>query len=362
MVGMYGYAQWNRESLYEEVWKNPVSKVAETYGISDVALAKVCRKLKIPMPGRGYWAKKTAGYTVKTLPLPSFKNAPVLYRPQRTRPPKPSNDSSDPELAKIAEVEAENPPVPESDHPLIERSRQELQRGKCDGYGRLVWSPNKRCADINVSPELLDRALSVMNTLIFALEVDDLEVSVTTESTSVVIFGQTVRFGIEEDLQLKERQTLPSYGGTKSVNIYERSGRLAFRVWSTGTGARAHWGDGKSKRLEQLVPKCLGGIYRHGRANRIEAERRNAQEAEWARQRLEWEENERKQREEQKRFENLEQCVSGWKKAQGIREFIQAYEQACQKKGESTSPDTEHGKWMEWARRKADWLDPLTKL
>jgi len=119
-VSMYRYAQWNRESLYGEVWKNAVSKVSETYGISDVALAKVCRKLKIPMPGRGYWAKKSAGHAVKTLPLPSFKNAPVLFRPERTKHPKPSNDSSDPELAKIAAVEAEHPPIPAAEHPFKE--------------------------------------------------------------------------------------------------------------------------------------------------------------------------------------------------------------------------------------------------
>lgn len=52
------YQIWNREELYEEVWSAPVRKVAKKYGISDVGLAKVCRKLSIPLPGRGYWTKK----------------------------------------------------------------------------------------------------------------------------------------------------------------------------------------------------------------------------------------------------------------------------------------------------------------
>jgi len=38
-------ATWNREELYEKVWNNPVIKVAEESGVSDVAIAKVCRKL-----------------------------------------------------------------------------------------------------------------------------------------------------------------------------------------------------------------------------------------------------------------------------------------------------------------------------
>jgi beta-xylosidase len=33
-------------------------KVAEEYGVSGAAIAKVCRKLEVPVPGRGYWAKK----------------------------------------------------------------------------------------------------------------------------------------------------------------------------------------------------------------------------------------------------------------------------------------------------------------
>jgi hypothetical protein len=34
--------------------------LAEKYGISDVGLAKNCRKLSIPLPGRGYWAKMSS--------------------------------------------------------------------------------------------------------------------------------------------------------------------------------------------------------------------------------------------------------------------------------------------------------------
>jgi hypothetical protein len=49
---------WNREELYEEVWATPMQTLAKKYGISDVGLAKVCRKLSIPVPGRGHWARK----------------------------------------------------------------------------------------------------------------------------------------------------------------------------------------------------------------------------------------------------------------------------------------------------------------
>jgi hypothetical protein len=50
-------------------------KLAPEYGVSDVALARTCRKLQIPMPGRGYWAKLAAGKRVRSRPpLPQIPN------------------------------------------------------------------------------------------------------------------------------------------------------------------------------------------------------------------------------------------------------------------------------------------------
>ena len=47
-----------REDLFRQVWDEPVTHVAKRIGISDVALAKICRSMGIPLPGRGYWAAR----------------------------------------------------------------------------------------------------------------------------------------------------------------------------------------------------------------------------------------------------------------------------------------------------------------
>ena len=57
----YVLATYNRERLYEEVWLEPTQTVAKKYGVSDVALSKVCGQLQIPKPPTGYWANKQAG-------------------------------------------------------------------------------------------------------------------------------------------------------------------------------------------------------------------------------------------------------------------------------------------------------------
>ena len=61
-------ARYNREDLYERVWTVLMTKLAKQYEVSDVALAKACRKLSIPLPGRGYWAKKDANRPVGPRP------------------------------------------------------------------------------------------------------------------------------------------------------------------------------------------------------------------------------------------------------------------------------------------------------
>jgi hypothetical protein len=59
-----------RGDLYELVWTAPVSEIAARIGISDVGLAKACRRADIPLPSRGYWARVSAGQPIGRDPLP----------------------------------------------------------------------------------------------------------------------------------------------------------------------------------------------------------------------------------------------------------------------------------------------------
>ncbi len=47
------YNTYNRQKLYEEVWAKPVVQVAIQYGVSDVAIHKICKSLQIPVLPRG---------------------------------------------------------------------------------------------------------------------------------------------------------------------------------------------------------------------------------------------------------------------------------------------------------------------
>jgi hypothetical protein len=60
----------SRSDLFDLVWSQPRTQLSKRFGISDVALAKRCKKANIPMPPRGYWAKLEGKRPVKRATLP----------------------------------------------------------------------------------------------------------------------------------------------------------------------------------------------------------------------------------------------------------------------------------------------------
>jgi len=80
-----------REQLYQLVWSKPMQHVAKDYGVSDRAMAKLCARNQVPVPPRGYWAKKSSGQKVVRPPLPAF-----------VEKKKPKPEPQEPEVQKSA--------------------------------------------------------------------------------------------------------------------------------------------------------------------------------------------------------------------------------------------------------------------
>jgi hypothetical protein len=338
---------WNREELYKDVWEQSLTKLQSKYCVSAVAIGKVCRRLRVPLPGRGYWAKLAVGKAVRKPPLLEFKDAPVVHRMKTVSAPKPTPDSSDPELAKIAEVESRPMPLRTEQHSLVASSAAVLRRAGIDEYGRIKPPVERLCLHARVSKEVLDRALVLMNTIVFALEENSFPVKVEQGSTSAHIFGQDIKFAIIEDLRVKESRKQQGLS-----HIYERSGNLAFEISAYAEGCRKRWADGKTQRVETMLPKCLGGLMLVARTVRTWSEGIKRQHDEWERQ-------ERERAEYKRLSDELDTWMAGWQKAKQIREFVAAVEKVCLANGEPTAPDSPRGKWIAWAIRRADAFDPL---
>lgn len=59
-----------RSELYALVWEKPVVRLARELGVSDVGLAKACRRHDIPIPPRGHWTKLQFAKASPQFPLP----------------------------------------------------------------------------------------------------------------------------------------------------------------------------------------------------------------------------------------------------------------------------------------------------
>lgn len=79
----------------------PISKLCQEYGLSDNGLRKLCLRLKVPVPERGYWAKKAVGKARAKPQLPVLADMPESEEVAVT-----TSDESTPSLAMRAETKA----------------------------------------------------------------------------------------------------------------------------------------------------------------------------------------------------------------------------------------------------------------
>lgn len=367
---------WNRDELYEEAWSIPMKTLAKKYGISDVGLAKVCRKLSIPLPGRGYWAKKEAGQNVEHLSLPPLKEKIVLQKPApRVEPPKLSDFATQEEMAQIEQLERTTGEAlikrGSLAHPLIVQARSILKGAQPDDR-KILWTRGS-CLDIRVSKDSLDRALRLMAGLISAIEDAGFTVSIEAdrnekrEQTVAKIHGQKIRFGLTEKVDRIEiaapakgglLERVLTFGG-KPITL-EPSGRLSVEAWTAWGSNRRSWKDGKS-RVEEQLSQVVGGFIRFAAADRAEAERRAADERDRQRAAEIRAQLEESIRAEQSKVRALRNAAANWSRAQQIRSFISAARDSAVRNAQPIQPGTPFGDWVVWAERQADRLDPLTE-
>lgn len=71
----------DRQSLYDRVWVEPLDSPPKSWGLSGRGLAKICERVGIPVPPRGYWARVQPGQHPRRTPLREVPHpAEVLIR------------------------------------------------------------------------------------------------------------------------------------------------------------------------------------------------------------------------------------------------------------------------------------------
>lgn len=373
----YITTKYERTKLYEEVWTEAVTKVAKRYGVSDVALRKNCKKLGVPLPPLGYWAKVAAGKKISRPPLPKH-TGPTELAIARHVDEKPTEPEA-PEVSARRRFEdlAENrilvADVLERPEPLVAETRRAFNQSKfrdARGFRQLP----REGLDISVSEASLDRALRIMDAMAKALKARGLALKKDVDGdrrTYVELHGQKLAVRLAESAKRSERQPTPQEqaemkktGRTYFLDRYSYTPTNRLRLGITyGRGSSIHpcVADRADQRIEDALNEFMVILEEEALRRKVAAKRHEAERRRWeeeSRRRYEYEERQRKELE---RLKRLEDEVNNWRRAENIRAYANTVERQANLAGADLDSNSELTRWMAWARRKADWLDPLVE-
>lgn len=159
---------FERHLLYDAVWKEPITKLAQQYSISDVGLRKICAALEVPIPPRGYWTKLAHGKVTQRPSLPSSKVKPTYIRTYMVAEPDPMVEQRVvQERAQAgrssAQLASTHAPPCDANSPNAQAKISVRQLRKCKAVDGAVTLYGATWADVSVSPGEVDRACQLIN-------------------------------------------------------------------------------------------------------------------------------------------------------------------------------------------------------
>lgn len=367
-----------REELYALVWAEPMTKLAQRYGLSDRGLAKTCDRMGVPVPGRGYWAKMASGKVPPQTKLPKIKTGQqgrvVLDMGGQILE---EGEECQSVLDEIKyEKQAENQIVVPDElldsHPLVMKTARSLRGAGANEYG-IVRPRAKHCLDARVGKESIDRASRILDALIKALDDRHIDLVFDTEerqSARMVVDGETLGFFLEEKTRRERYQPTRAEQKELEKNPYYRyrlpddrffpSGNLSLKLdigwW--GRGLRSTWSDGKKQRVESCLNKFIAAAHKAAaakKADRLERERQKRESEERERRRAILR---RKIEREQERLDALNEQARAWQEAQQLRAYIRAVRSAGNYARHSITGGRDIDEWCAWALEQAHRLDP----
>lgn len=379
------YNVYDRKTLYNEVWSAPVTRVAQKYNVSDVAIHKMCKALDIPTPPQGYWAKVRAGKEVAVIPLP---NPDITYTKQGLRGPEKTNankseNEASTDVEYLTEEErkivlavaekAELSPKGSRKHTAVKTQKEYFENWQRtvkynSAISRMYWErkPLEETpiwAD-EVSPAVRDRIYLIMDSLAKAVEKlggklnNDFSFTILDEKVFVRfceykdktehIPTETEKAQLEKyEEDLKKR---PHAAKRPQIHKYDYkyNGRLRMDV------CMKIFRDNQKFTLEDYLGNILVALFNG--AGLVRKERLEREEAERKRQKIEARKEKilKQYNEEIDRTNTLINAAEDYDIACKIRNYIQAYANFSETK---VSED-----WLQWANKKADWFDPTVAL
>ncbi|WP_186119555.1 hypothetical protein [Burkholderia gladioli] len=382
---------FERQALYEEVWADPVSTVSKRYGMSDNGLRKICKKLGVPLPPLGHWAKLRAGQKVMRARLPShdgpttFQAWPEAYA---YRVAEAVDATKNRELLELDEAKPENRIVPNEGgpwrHPLIKALATQLKeidrqivaendpaknregwptfhpvtlRGTKPG-GLLDIGPG--FAAVVVTPDLRQRALAIADAFFGAVEARGFKVHIDGNYTIISCKDVIRQFRLSEITEKAGHNPLgyDTWTPLRRLRITLRKSPHS----SNGERARDEEGISLEDQLNDLVVDLrravLGYNDRQHRQRELAWERqedqRRAEIRAWH-ERMATEAAQREKAAIDAVFVEADQSDMFERR----RQYLGRLELAAIERGIATSPGSRLGLWLSWARAACDAQDPM---
>lgn len=372
-----------REELHELVWSQPMRTLAASIGISDVALAKRCRTANVPVPPRGWWARKEAGKAVKIEPLPPLPFAMANYFPALDRANLPDNvaktrgeqDSALPappvfrDLAQVqAEIRAAVRPIKvptalTTPHPIVARLlKQDAERKPASGptYAFSVYRGPKFATPAQ------QRRLRILSSILIELARLGCKTGGSThagERFSVNVGGAWSYIS----LRVEGEPTGHFYGDRQPSKRGERE-RLRFDIvdHDERTPPKRSWREDKTP-LEQQVTEIVQGLLLqvedssrewaqlHHKWSCEDHERR-LKEARLAAEKAEADRIAKEKAAAAARIEALLDGADALERAARIRRYVAAIRSAY---SENQAAPEQLDRWASWALAEADAIDPI---
>lgn len=350
-----------RDKLYKEIWNEPMIVVAKRYFISDVGLKKMCKRLDIPSPPRGYWAKKAFKKKLQQTPLPKEKiNIPsYIFHSYETSPSclpdTPILDKFLPKLELEAAMFEFNPDTKR--FPLLKGIKtQFIAQGK-DDYN-VLHNPK---LGIRVSPNQLERALTVLDNLFSLCSKLGLIPSFGDESLHICVNMEKVTLKIYEKVDQSRVETKErNYPwGQTSLLQFEPTGRLFISIVCWSYSGKKTWSDISKKNLESQLVEIVSGIIQVAAHQKAVNDKKEKQEQE--EQRLQKEAETKKLAEEFKelKIKDIETKAQNWQMSKLLTDYLNSVQKALVNKNLSIEDEKKFKEWTNLVKERIEELNPI---
>lgn len=370
----------SREALYIRVWETPTVKLAKEFSVSDVAIAKMCKRLEIPKPPLGYWRKVETGYKKKIPPLPEPSEKAqrgVWIYPKSEEQTLEFNEEYQKQskivkenIARQAEAEAqpENKITVASTwhkiHPLVAQTQKALSKGQVDMYGAVHGKWGEKYLNLRISKENLSRALRIMDALLKGLDKRGCKTTISIDNqlkTEVKVNEIKIEITLREDFKRFERDstTQKKKSSYESDHFYYKpTGNFTFSI-NNSYHTQHNWRDGKTAVLEDQLNNIVVGIFEAAedlRQKEIKHKNEARLQLELS---IEREKNKILQQRQVSCRELFSELMGKWQKSQELIGFISAYEAKILKEKGEILANGEDLMLIEWAKDYAERLNPI---